>query len=201
MLSLKIEIWSQIQQHQFIWNFDASGSIIEDVKDQKKPYVYSMVCHDEKNNSIIPMFEFVTTDHTFINISAHLYKIRKVFEKYVKGKNRFVFAPVIVTDFSWTLISSVLDAFNKISVNEYLSLCFEILADRKDVNSINAVIYLCAAHFIKLIKKVNVAEPLLDDNVNLRYRLIKRFKTFDVRQVIAVIISVFFFLNLFFWAS
>ena len=80
MLSLKIEIWSQIQQHQFIWNFDASGSIIEDVKDQKKPHVYSMVCHDEKNNSIIPMFEFVTTDHTFINISAHLYKIRKVFE-------------------------------------------------------------------------------------------------------------------------
>ncbi len=81
-LTIKIEIWSQIQQYQFIWNFDASGSIIEDVKGQKKPYLYSMVSHDELNNNFIPMFQFVTTDHTFINISSYHSTIRKVFEKY-----------------------------------------------------------------------------------------------------------------------
>jgi hypothetical protein len=41
-----------------------------------------MVCYDEIKNSIIPIFEFVTTDHTFINVSTYLSKIRKVFEKY-----------------------------------------------------------------------------------------------------------------------
>jgi hypothetical protein len=129
-----------------------------------------MVCYDEIKNSIIPIFEFVTTDHTFINVSTYLAKIRKVFEKYSRAKNRFVIAPVIVTDFSWTLISSVLDAFNNLTVNEYLNLCFEILLDRKDVNSIKTVIYLCAAHFIKLIiKKVKVAEPQLDDKVKREF--------------------------------
>ncbi len=57
-----------------------------------------------------------------------------------------------------------LDAFNN------LNLCFEILLDRKDVNSIKTVIYLCAAHFIKLIiKKVKVAEPQLDDKVKREF--------------------------------
>ncbi len=168
-LTIKIEIWSQIQQYQFIWNFDASGSIIEDVKGQKKPYLYSMVSHDELNNNIIPMFQFVTTDHTFINISSYLSTIRKVFEKYKKSRNLFAFAPVIVTDFSWTLISSVLDAFNNVNVNEYLSLCFEILADRKEMNTLKTVIYLCAAHFIKLvIKKVKKALPL-DDKIKREF--------------------------------
>jgi hypothetical protein len=129
-----------------------------------------MVSHDELNNNIIPMFQFVTTDHTFINISSYLSTIRKVFEKYKKSRNLFAFAPVIVTDFSWTLISSVLDAFNNVNVNEYLSLCFEILADRKEMNTLKTVIYLCAAHFIKLvIKKVKKALPQLDDKIKREF--------------------------------
>ena len=163
---MQIEIWSQLQHRQHIWNVDATGSIIEDVKNKKKPYLYSIVCHDEQNKCIIPIAEFVTTSHNHISVTSYFYLVKKYFEKYSKAKSNFIFAPVMVTDFSWTLISSIIEAFNSMTVIEYLNISFEILVLKKDFLIFKTILYLCAAHFIKLIvKKVKDAEPSLNQEV------------------------------------
>ena len=47
MLSdLQIKIWQVIQLNNQLWNFDATGSIIKNVRNQKAPYLYSLVVHD-----------------------------------------------------------------------------------------------------------------------------------------------------------
>jgi hypothetical protein len=161
-----LEIWSQIQTSQHIWNFDATGSIIEAVENQSKPYLYSMVCHDEQNNTIIPMAEFVTTSHKHLTVSSYLFVVKKYFEKYCKPKSDFVLAPVIVTDFSWTLITSILESFNSMNIIKYLDSCFEIIINKNNSNILKTIIYLCAAHFIKLIiKKVKKNEPEISDKI------------------------------------
>ena len=37
-----------------IWNFDATGSVLRSIKNQKKPYLYSIVNYDPKNKINIP---------------------------------------------------------------------------------------------------------------------------------------------------
>ena len=163
-------MWSQIQNSQHIWNFDATGSVIEAIENQSKPYLYSIICHDEINNVIIPIVEFVTTSHSHLTVSSYLFVIKKFFEKYCKPKNYFAIAPVIVTDFSWTLITSVLESFNSMNIIQYLDLCFEILMNKNNSNCFKTIIYLCAAHFIKLIiKKVKKYEP------GISYKIKKSF--------------------------
>ena len=112
------------------------------------------------------MAEFVTTSHTHISISSYFFLVKKYFEKYMKRNASFIFAPVMVTDFSWTLISSIIEAFNSMTVIQYLKYCFEILVHKKDSSTLKTIIYLCAAHFIKLVvKKVKKTEPHLNHEV------------------------------------
>ena len=160
-------MWAQIQAGQFIWNLDATGSIIENIRGQNKPYLYSIVVHDEINQSIVPIAEFVTTCHTQMSIASYLFLVKSMFVKHAKSANEFKLAPVMVTDFSWTLICSVLEVFNHMNVIEYLNTVFGILFYKKEtLNEITTIIYLCSAHFIKLIvKKVRETESKIDDKV------------------------------------
>ena len=59
-----------------------------------------MVSHDTINKQIIPIFEFLTTSHNQTNISKNLISARNFLEKSM-SKNKFIVAPIIVTDFSW----------------------------------------------------------------------------------------------------
>jgi len=114
-------MWSQIQNSKHIWNFDATGSVIEAIENQSKPYLYSIICHDEINNVIKPIVEFVTTSLSHLTVSSYLFVIKKFFEKYCKP-----IAPVIVTDFSWTLVTSVLESFKSMNIIQYLGLCLKL---------------------------------------------------------------------------
>jgi hypothetical protein len=57
---------------------------------------------------------------------------------------------VIVTDFSWALIKSVLNSFNNLTVLEYLDVTFKFLDEGADIFRFSLV-FICCAHFMKLI--------------------------------------------------
>ena len=54
-------MWAIVQDKNPIWYFDATGGIINNVKGQKKPLLYSLVFHDKENQLILPVSEFFTT--------------------------------------------------------------------------------------------------------------------------------------------
>ena len=72
---------------------------------------------------------------------------------------------IIVTDFSWALIHSVIQTFNNnCSILSYLNWTFDVIISGKSANQliVNTRIFICAGHFLKIIikkaKKVIVAE-------------------------------------------
>jgi hypothetical protein len=149
-------MWIIIQKKFPFWYFDATGSILKKIDRQNLPYLYSIVTHDYESKSIIPIAEFFTTSHTQINISIFLMQIKNFFLKYSSlcGKKYgflYPFAPVIVTDFSWPLINSVLDVFNHMSMMQYLEVAFEIIINRKKemLFQIHTIIHLCSIHYLK----------------------------------------------------
>ena len=141
--------------------FDATGSILPKIRNQKTPYLYTIVCHDTLNKKIIPIAEWFSTSHTQLSISKYLFIIKNYYKQYsdlaLKKHRIFVYPPIIVTDFSWALVNSVLDVFNNMTMKSYLQIAFEIilLDDQSKLNSINTMIYLCSTHFLhNIIKKV-----------------------------------------------
>ena len=72
---------------------------------------------------------------------------------------------ILTSDFSWTLISSIIEVFNCMSVLEYLKFSFEILFNNLDSSVLKTIVYLCAAHFIKLIVKKVKTFPDLNSEV------------------------------------
>ncbi|CAF0972658.1 unnamed protein product [Brachionus calyciflorus] len=139
-----------------IWFFDATGNVMKKVKGQKAAYLYSIVCHDKGNRNIVPVVEFITTCHSTLSISKYLFSIKSLISLHYKNYEDIPLPRVIVTDFSWPLINSVLETFNRISISTYLRLCFKKIIDREKFNEEfkNMIIpYLCSTHFIKNISK------------------------------------------------
>ena len=67
-------MWNKIQDYSPVFYFDATGGLFKRIKNQKAPNWYSMCCHDKKNNKIVPVFEFITTDQPTNNLSIYLKK-------------------------------------------------------------------------------------------------------------------------------
>ena len=67
----------RIQQENPVWFFDATGSILKDIKEQKSPLLYSLVMHDPTTSSIIPVYDFITTSNTITTISKYLFFFQK----------------------------------------------------------------------------------------------------------------------------
>ena len=141
-----------VSQNYPIWYFDATGSVHKQIKSQPKPFFYSLVFHDQKTKSIIPLAEFVTTDRSSSNISKYLAHIFNLIDNHA-GINCKRVAPIIVTDFSWALIYSVLKEFNSSTIINYLNWCFQILVYYQNNQNISNLfrtrIYLCSTHFLK----------------------------------------------------
>jgi hypothetical protein len=75
----------------------------------------------------------------------------------------FKVAPIVMKDFDWALINSLLMVFNTCDAIFYVNWCYDILFERtksiKIYNRMSSIIHLCGAHWIKQtvkkIKKVN----------------------------------------------
>ena len=127
--------------------FDATGGIFNKIRMQENcPLLFSLVCHDKSKKQIIPMCEFITTDHTSLSIAKYLDVI------HLKLIKRKMFIPVVVTDFAYPLINSVMKCFNKCTLTHYLEWCYYILFDKEKQSlesSIKTRLYLCSFHILK----------------------------------------------------
>ena len=127
----------------------------------------------------------LTTSHKQSNISENLFRIKHHLESHVTG-TAFKVAPIIVTDFSWALMNSVLSVFNKCTASEYIQFCFSMIFEKEKraaiFSALNVRLYLCCAHFLKLVikrcKKIKVEKSvktffiycftLLQNSVNIK---------------------------------
>jgi hypothetical protein len=145
-------MWKLIRKVHPIWYFDATGGVIRETVDQRQPFLYSLVAHDTKKNKMIPIAEFITTAHNQDNISGFLFHI----SNYFKTNFSSWLPSVIVTDFSYALINSVCLTFNRCDLGQYISNTYECLKNPRDKalrGSIQTVMYLCSAHFLKMTIK------------------------------------------------
>ena len=166
-----------------IWHFDATGSIIKNISGQKKPFFYSIVSRDIKNKLILPVAEFVTTSHDSISITKYLFSIKKIFENSLNENKRFIIPPIVVTDFSWALIISVLEAFNNCSVVNYINWAFDVLFKYSENNQLNQLmktrIIICQTHIFKaVVQKTNICidkKRLSEKNYDKQNKIKKLF--------------------------
>ena len=99
-------MWKIIKNKNPIWYFDSTGNIIKRVNDQKLPYYYSIVCHDNEFKQIIEIYSFVTTNQNVQSVSKYLDYVSCLYD-FLK----IPIAPIFVVDFSWVLINSILRIF------------------------------------------------------------------------------------------
>ncbi len=153
-------MWFLIQKCNAIWHIDATGNILQPVYNRNPSLLYSIVVHDPQNHKNIPLFEYITSEQTVKQTSNFLYIVKHYCMKYKKlgGKKvRHAYGQIITTDFSYTLINSILKAFNNCDMAEYLQATYSYIVENRVPNiHLNVFIYLCSTHFLKsFIKKVN----------------------------------------------
>jgi hypothetical protein len=134
-----------------MWNFDATGTVINSVIGQKKPFLYSIVVHDHKKRIILNLADFVTTEHTTTSIATYLMQIKDIYARF-----NAIGAPIFCSDFSWPNITASLRVFNLCSIGQYLEWCFDFLVEKTGSSMIRRMptrVILCCSHFIKLVIK------------------------------------------------
>jgi hypothetical protein len=142
-------MWLIIQQTNPIWYFDGTSNINKKLPLQKDPHFFSMICHDKQNRQLIPLFEFVTTDHTQFSLNIYLQKAKNLMKETNSfPKNSFLIAPIIVVDFSWAMINSINNAFNNCSSLQYLQWTFEVLINKNTspefLKIMKTRVYICS---------------------------------------------------------
>ena len=114
--------------------------------------------HDRIEKKILPLAEFVTTSHIADNISEFLNIIKNQIISKIPKRLPFRLAPIIVTDFGWVLINSVMNSFNNSNIKRYIDWCFKILLPDADtfqhMHCMNVRLIICCAHMIHLICQV-----------------------------------------------
>ncbi len=162
-------MWLHAQMVNPVWYFDATGSIITDILGEKTPLLYSMVCHDTVTETIIPVYEFITTSHSEDNLAKFLGSLRRKFRREIPSQKYFSLAPIVVMDFSWASINAVLDAFNLCNIDQYIRWSFDVLFKKGSVTeAVQVLVYLCSTHMLKLtadkVKKIQFGEQPIKKN-------------------------------------
>ena len=160
-------MWIHIQKKNPVCFFDATGSVIPDIMNEKIPLLYSLVCHDYETRSIIPFFEFISTKHDEDAIATNLFSIKKMLDRSISKVTQFVYPPIIVTDFQWALINSLSDVFNRCDIKQYIDWCYNVLVKTEVAldTAIKTRIILCSTHILKSIiqkiKRINMNDENL----------------------------------------
>jgi len=133
-------------------HIDCTGSVLskKTTADDRPVYLYSVVC--ETATTAMPVMEFISNKHNAATISGQLLNFHADAQKVNGGVT--IQPRVVVTDFSYALINSVLLAFNTQSLSAYLDFVYRLLHDG-NVTSYElahfTVLMLCCAHIMKAV--------------------------------------------------
>ncbi|EFN77632.1 120.7 kDa protein in NOF-FB transposable element, partial [Harpegnathos saltator] len=119
-------------------HFDATGSVV------RKPYniyckrimYYALVM--KKGESIISIAEMITSEHDILSISILL-------------KRKWPFFKVVVVDWSWALINSLMNEWNRCNIREYLERIYSSLDKGTPIEDTLLIVHTCCAHFMKRV--------------------------------------------------
>lgn len=167
--TIQLKIWSMIQEDAPILFFDATGSILKDIPGQSKILLFSLVAHDKKNRLIVPIGEFFTTSLTSRTISNFLSEFKDLMAINLHSRVLNKFPKIIVLDFTWANINAILEAFNKVTIFQYIQWAEELICkgNYKVNNLMNVKIFLCSTHFLKIIiNKVKKAKTSIDIQIS-----------------------------------
>ena len=124
---------------------DATGSILQNIKGQKRPYLYSIVIKPYPRIPSVSIADMVTTQHTIPRIELFLGTFkREVLVGWKKLKVRKV-----ETDYSFALMQSVLKTFNTTTLKRYIKECFHVIVSENRTEMNFTCLHLCSAHMIK----------------------------------------------------
>ncbi len=120
-------MWPFVQKKNPVWYLDATGGVIQKLKNQPQALLYSLVFHDKQKKIIFSLAEFLTTAHDSHSISGYLSTIKLDINQVLPKRLSFQVAPIIVTDFTWALINAVMKVFNNFTTDVYINWCFDIV--------------------------------------------------------------------------
>ncbi|CAF1049276.1 unnamed protein product [Brachionus calyciflorus] len=72
---IQAKLWALIKEKDPIWYFDATGSIMAKLPNQKETLLFSIVANDSKNKTSISLADFLTSSNDTISINCYLTKI------------------------------------------------------------------------------------------------------------------------------
>ena len=108
-------------------------------------------------------------------------------------KTKVIIAPVIVIDFSWALLISLMKSTNNCEPLHYLLWTFDILVNKRDDIYLNqhhmkTRIVLCSVHFfLNVVKKTKL--KLKNSNNEKKLEIQKIFLLRYVKPVLSVLIN------------
>lgn len=82
-----------------------------------------------------------------------IYNLFNKFMKFSAEDKRKITFNVLVTDFSYSTNHAACHAFNKMSLHQYLQMCFDVLRKKARISSKYKRIKLCCAHLMKNISR------------------------------------------------
>ncbi|MES9883988.1 MAG: hypothetical protein ABW185_24340 [Sedimenticola sp.] len=123
---------------------DATGSIINNIQNQKRPYLYSIVVKPNPTLPPLSLADMISTSHNIPKIQFFLSTVKRAVGltgKQIKVKQ-------VETDYSYALMQASLATFNHVTIKEYLVKCMDIIKCGELPQDFT-VLHLCGRHMIR----------------------------------------------------
>jgi hypothetical protein len=149
--------------------------------------LYSICLNDPRERKNIPFYDFVTTSHSTLSVTKNLLSLKDYLNNFMPASG-LRFPRIVVVDYSWVLINSILGVFSDSSIKQYLDKTFEIFINGKNEtkSEIPVRIYLCSFHFMKMIKRrIKLGKVGNEEQINLFVKcvgLLQNSKTLEEFQ-------------------
>ncbi|CAF0977548.1 unnamed protein product [Brachionus calyciflorus] len=196
----QIKIWSVVQRNAPIWFFDATGCILKDIPGKSKTLLFSIVCHDVSSKTIIPVADFFTNSLSTRTIANFLNEIKDLFEANIDTRVECRFPKIVVLDFTWANINAFLEAFNRVSIFQYLKWAEELIINGnfKIYNLMPVKVMICCTHFLKIIivklkKKLKQNEIFCSKDFIFSFTLLQNSRSF--KEFKDILIDLFYIYN------
>ncbi|CAF4236470.1 unnamed protein product, partial [Adineta steineri] len=128
-------------------HIDATGSVVKQIPNQRKPYLYLICFKDGKGAcNLLPLAGALLVDHSAASIENWLNIVRRGISAIKNG--RFTRPSCIVIDFSPALLNAALLSINNTSIQSYLQWCFYTIQKKYSMAQLNLIscIRFCCAH-------------------------------------------------------
>lgn len=129
--------------------FDATGGVVRNPFNDKRVYLYTGVVQVDTIKRLSSVFDMISSHH----FAKSIVKIFQDFRIFCEEHNKWPIFRCVVTDFSFANLHGIALGFNRMTLAEYLELCFTVVMHSSSLDPKYVAIHLCCAHFMKMVMK------------------------------------------------